>query len=463
MDDQATSQIRGRSHPHSLEAEQAVLGGVLLNNRAMYDVSEALSAEDFYRPAHRAIWSAMLRLMNDGQPLDPVLVAQNLRAHEELDGAGGLNYLAELTENTPSAQNTMAYAEIVRERSVLRQLITVSQTIADSAFRPEGRKAAEILEAAEQQIFEIQEDRQRNDGPKAALELFTSAIKRLEELAKNKNPVTGLPTGFTDLDVKTAGLQPGDLIIAAGRPSMGKTSFMMNMAEKALMTDTPGAVVVFSMEMPAEGLVMRMISSLGRIDQTRLRTGDLQDDDWARITSAFHLMREKQLYIDDSPALSPMEVRTRCRRIAIEQKTKIKLIVLDYLQLMRSSEKVDNRTLEISEISRNLKAIAKDLKCPVIAGSQLNRSLEQRADKRPMMSDLRESGAIEQDADLILFIYRDEVYNPESPDKGVAEIIIGKQRNGPIGMVKLAFIGKLTKFENLAPTHYGVGQFERFG
>ncbi len=457
VDDLSTSLIRGRSHPHSQEAEQAVLGGVLLNNRAMYDVAELLVGDDFYRPAHRFIYAAMLRLMNDGQPLDPVLVAQNLRAHEELDAAGGLAYLAELTEGTPSAQNTMAYAEIVRERSILRQLIAASQRIADSAFRPEGRKAAEVLEQAEQQLFQIQETRQRNDGPKPALELLTTAIKRLEELSKTKNPVTGLPTGFADLDVKTAGLQPGDLIIAAGRPSMGKTAFMMNMAERALMTDTPGAVVVFSMEMPAEALMMRMLSSLGRIDQSRLRTGDLAEDDWARVTSAFHLMREKALFIDDASSLSPMEVRSRVRRIALEQKKQVKLIVLDYLQLMRSSEKQENRTLEISEISRNLKAIAKDFRCPVVAGSQLNRSLEQRADKRPMMSDLRESGAIEQDADLILFIYRDEVYNPDSPDKGTAEIIIGKQRNGPIGMVKLAFIGKLTKFENLASN-----QYERF-
>ena len=444
----------GRTQPQSIEAEQAVLGGLMLENRAFYDVDEFLKADDFYRPQHVYIYRSMHRLMNANQPIDPVTVSQDLRAHEELDAAGGLVYLAELTETTLTAQNTLAYGRIVRERAVLRQLISAAQKIADAAFRPEGKTIPELLDHAEQQIFQIQEHQGRSAGPQPVLELLTRAVKRVEELYETKNPITGLPTGFADLDIKTAGLQPGDMVIVAGRPSMGKSALAMNIAERALMHDVGGAVLVFSMEMPAESLVMRLLSSLGRIDQTRLRTGDLADEDWPRLTSAFNLLRDKSLFIDDSPGLSVTEVRTRARRIALENKKKLKLIVIDYLQLMRGTEKADNRTLEISEISRGLKSIAKELGCPVIACSQLNRSLETRADKRPMMSDLRESGAIEQDADLILFIYRDEVYDEDSADKGIAEIIIGKQRNGPIGKVRLAFIGKLTKFENLASDRY---------
>ena len=444
----------GRVQPQSIEAEQAVLGGLMLENRAFYDVDEMLKAEDFYRPQHLHIYRSMHRLMNANQPIDPVTVSQDLRAHEELDIAGGLGYLAELTETTLTAQNTLAYARIVRERAVLRQLINAAQLIADAAFRPEGKTIPELLDHAERQIFQIQEHQLRGAGPQPVLELLTRAVKRVEELYETKNPITGLPTGFTDLDLKTAGLQPGDMVVVAARPSMGKTALCLNMVERALMHDVGGAVLFFSMEMPAESLVMRLLSALGRIDQTRLRTGDLADEDWPRLTSAFNLLRDKALFIDDSPNLSVSEVRTRSRRVALENRKKLKLIVVDYLQLMRGSDKAENRALEISEISRGLKSIAKELQCPLIACSQLNRALESRADKRPMMSDLRESGAIEQDADLILSIYRDEVYDPNSADKGIAEIIIGKQRNGPIGTVRLAFIGKFTKFENLATDRY---------
>ena len=444
----------GRLQPQSIEAEQAVLGGLMLDNRAFYDVDEFLSADDFYRPQHLSIYRSMHRLMNANEPIDPVTVSQDLRAHEELDAAGGLGYLAELTETTLTAQNTVAYARIVRERAVLRQLISAAQRIADAAFRPEGKTIPELLDHAEQQIFRIQEHQGRSAGPQPVLQLLTRAVQRVEALYESKNPITGLPTGFTDLDIKTAGLQPGDMIIVAARPSMGKTAFSLNMVERALMHDVDGAVLFFSMEMPAESLVMRLLSALGRIDQTRLRTGDLADEDWPRLTSAFNLLRDKALFIDDSPNLSVNEVRTRARRVALENRKKIKLIVVDYLQLMRAGDKAENRSLEISEISRGLKSIAKELQCPLVACSQLNRALESRADKRPMMSDLRESGAIEQDADVILSIYRDEVYDPDSADKGIAEIIIGKQRNGPIGTVRLAFIGKFTKFENLASDRY---------
>ncbi len=457
---EAPPTVTARTPPHSLEAEQAVLGGLMLNNRAYYEVADQITADDFYRHQHQLIYRAINWLAECSEPLDAVTVAQGLREREELENAGGIVYLAELAERTPTADNIAAYAKIVRERSILRRLIAASQTIAGAAFSPSGRQVDGLLDLAEREIFAIQEERLRDGGPQPVLELLTAAVQKVEQLYENKETVTGLPTGFRDLDEKTAGLQDGELIIVAGRPSMGKSSLALNMAEAALMDEADGAVVVFSLEMPAESMVMRLLSSLGRLDQTRLRTGALEDDDWPRLTSAVNLLSDKSLFIDDTPGLSPTEIRTRTRRIALETKRDIKLIVVDYLQLMRGSGPFENRVNEISEISRSLKAIAKELKCPVMALSQLNRSLEQRPNKRPLMSDLRESGAIEQDADVILFIYRDEVYDPESPERGIAELIIGKQRNGPLGTVKTAFIGHYTKFENLAPDYYNDQEYE---
>jgi replicative DNA helicase len=439
--------------PHSFEAEQAVLGGLMLNNDAWFNVADIVTGKDFYRPSHRIIFDVMVALANDNQPMDAVTLSEALSSRALLDQAGGIAYLASLAENTPGASNVVAYARIVRERSMLRQLITAANKIAESAFRPQGRSSRELLDMAEAAVFRIHEGATNDGGPQPVVPLLTKAVERIERLYASRSPITGLATGFSDLDKKTAGLQPSDLVIVAGRPSMGKTAFALNLVEHGLMTEDHGAILVFSLEMPAEQLIMRMLSGLGRIDQSRMRTGDMQDEDWPRFTSAVSMLKDKPLFIDDTPALSPNEIRTRARRVAKECGG-LKLIVVDYLQLMRSSEKADNRTGEISEISRSLKAIAKEMKCPLVAVSQLNRSLESRTDRRPVMSDLRESGAIEQDADVILFVYRDEVYKPESPDKGTAEIIIGKQRNGPIGMVRLSFLGKLTKFENLAPDVY---------
>ena len=438
--------------PHSLEAEQSVLGGLMLNNEAWFGVYELVSETDFYRGGHRVIFQVMTELSEANQPLDAVTLAEGLSTRGLLEKAGGLAYIGELAENTPGAGNVLAYARIVRERSTLRQLITAANTIAENAFAPQGRPSDEILDLAEQEVFRIAEGRVKEGGPEHVVPLLSRAVEKIEELFQSRNPITGIPSGFADLDAKTAGLQRSDLVIVAGRPSMGKTAFAMNLVEHAVMENI-GPVVVFSMEMPAEQLIMRVLSSLGRIDQTRMRTGEMHDDDWPRFTSAVSQLKDKQLFIDDTPALTPNDIRARTRRI-VREHGPLAMIAVDYLQLMRGSTQADNRTGEISEISRNLKAIAKEMRCPVIALSQLNRSLEQRTDKRPQMADLRESGAIEQDADVILFIYRDEVYNPESLDQGVAEIIIGKQRNGPIGSVRLSFIGNLTKFENLAPERY---------
>lgn len=438
--------------PHSVDAEQSVLGGLMLDNDAWFGVAELVGAGDFYRPAHQIIFEAMADLAADDQPLDAVTVSERLSSKGLIEKCGGHPYLAELAESTPGASNLLAYARIVRENSTLRSLIGAGQRIADSGFSPDGRRVDELVDAAEQEVFRISEGRLKEGGPQKLPGLLNAAVQRIEELFKTRNPITGIPTGFDDLDKKTAGLQKSDLIIVAGRPSMGKTSFALNLVEHAIMA-TDGAVLFFSLEMPAEQLVMRLLSSLGRIDQTRMRTGDMHEDDWPRFTSAVSQLKDRNFFIDDTPAITPNEMRNRARRVARESGD-LGMIVVDYLQLMRGSGNPENRTNEISEISRSLKAIAKEMKCPVIALSQLNRSLEQRTDKRPVMADLRESGAIEQDADVILFVYRDEVYHPESPDKGTAEIIIGKQRNGPIGAIRLAFIGPLTKFENLAPDRY---------
>ncbi|MGD8829596.1 MAG: replicative DNA helicase, partial [Pseudomonadales bacterium] len=438
--------------PYSMEAEQSVLGGLMLDNDAWFNVAEVVQENDFYRGQHRLIFEAMIDLAADDHPLDALTVSERLQAKGTLNKAGGIAYLGELTEATPGASNVVAYAKIVRELSTLRQLIGAANRIAESAFARDGRPSDELLDVAEQEIFRISEGRLKGGGPEKMVPLLHRAVERVEKLRAAGGSITGVPTGFDDLDRMTTGLQKADLVIVAGRPSMGKTSFALNMAEHAVM-ETNATVLVFSLEMPSDALVLRMLSSLGRIDQTRMRTGELHGDDWSRFTSAVSQLKDKRLYIDDTPALTPNELRTRARRVAREAGG-LDMIVVDYLQLMRVAGKVENRTNEISEISRSLKAIAKEMGCPVVALSQLNRSLESRTDRRPVMSDLRESGGIEQDADLILFIYRDEVYNDESPDKGTAEIIIAKQRNGPIGRVRLSFIGNLTKFDNLAPERY---------
>jgi replicative DNA helicase len=451
--DAETSRIK--VPPHSVEAEQAVLGGLMLDNRRFDEVAEIISAADFYRQDHRLIFGAAERLAGESEPLDVVTLAEFLERAGDIEDAGGLSYLAELAEKTPGAANINAYAVIVRERSTLRQLVEVSGRITDSAFNPQGRNSDEILDEAERNVFRIAESRvKEGTGPQAINPILTKALSRIEELFESGETTTGLTTGFKDLDEWTSGMQPADLLIVAGRPSMGKTTLAMNIVENALIT-SGAPILVFSMEMPADALVMRMLSSLGRIDQSRIRSGRLEEDDWPRLTSAVSLLKDKPLYIDDTPALSPTDMRSRARRIARENDGQLGLIMVDYLQLMRVPGNTEGRTAEISEISRSLKGLAKELSCPVMALSQLNRSLEQRPNKRPVNSDLRESGAIEQDADVIMFVYRDEVYNEDTSDKGIAEIIIGKQRNGPIGTVRLAFIGKYTKFEDLAHGDYG--------
>jgi len=442
-----------RLPPHSIEAEQAVLGGLLLDNLVFERISDVLSADDFYRFDHRLIWHQISRLIDKNQPADVVTVFEALQS----DGQGGelpggMEYLNSLALETPSAANARRYAEIVRDRSILRQLIATADEIASTAFEPKGRETAQLLDEAEAKMLSIAEQRnRRRDGFQALNTVLAAVVDRIDELYSRDNPsdITGVATSFNDLDEKTSGLQPGDLIIVAGRPSMGKTAFSLNIAENvAIEQQLP--VAVFSMEMGASQLAQRSLCSIGRLDQQRLRTGRLTDDDWGRLTTAIQKMQDAQMFIDETPALNPMELRSRARRLAREC-GQLGLIVIDYIQLMSgSSGSSENRATEISEISRSLKGLAKELKCPVIALSQLNRSLEQRPNKRPVMSDLRESGAIEQDADVILFIYRDEVYNPDSPDKGTAEIIIGKQRNGPIGSVRLTFIGQYTRFENFA-------------
>ncbi len=435
--------------PHSAEAEQAILGGLMLDNQVWDKIGHKLCDTDFYRTENRLLFQCISNLVARNQPFDVVTVLDGLKSSNQVDAAGGEAYLFELANNTPSVANVTAYADIVREKSVQRQLIGVAGEIADAAYQPGEREVSDLLDFAETRVFSIAEQTAAEGGPEAMRSVVVRAVEKIDSLFHKGDAITGTPTGLTDLDELTSGLQEADLVIVAGRPSMGKTSLVMNIAENvALEGQKP--VLVFSMEMPADSLAMRMMSSLGRIDQNRIRTGKLNDDDWSRVTSTVHMLSEANLYIDDTPSLSPAELRARARRLVKEQ-GQIGLIVIDYLQLMKvPGFRADNRAAEISEISRSLKALAKELKVPVIALSQLNRSLEQRQDKRPVMSDLRESGAIEQDADLICFIYRDEVYNEESPDKGSAEIIIAKQRNGPIGKVRVAFLGQYTRFEDLA-------------
>ena len=449
--DQKTEQVS--IPPHSTEAEQAVLGGIMLSNQHWDGIAERVIAEDFYTFAHKAIFQTMEELMRNQTPIDLITLDQALKAKGISDSVGGFAYLADLSNNTPNTINILAYAEIVREKAILRELIAVGNRIAENSYSPKGKDIKMVLDEAEREVFAIAEKRSSStEGPQNVLSVLESTIARIETLGKleNHNGVTGVTTGFVDLDKKTAGLQPSDLIIVAARPSMGKTTFAMNLCENAAMaSDKP--VLVFSLEMPAEQIMMRMIASLARVDQTKIRTGqNLEEAEWSKIASVFGMFKQKNnLYIDDSSGLTPTELRSRARRVYRENGG-LSMIMVDYLQLMRAPAFSDNRTLEIAEISRSLKALAKELEVPVIALSQLNRTMEQRADKRPVNSDLRESGSIEQDADLIMFIYRDEVYNDNSEDKGVAEIIIGKQRNGPIGRVRLAFNGQFSRFDNLA-------------
>jgi replicative DNA helicase len=443
---------RPRLPPHSVEAEQAVLGSLLLSDGAWDIVADRVVEGDFYRKEHRLIFRAVASLAQQDKPRDVVTLSEWLEQRGDLEKAGGMLYLGSLANETPSAANVKAYADIVRERSVLRQLIQVGEGIAANAYDAGDRAVKDLLDEAETSVFRIaDEGAGRQSGFRNIKDLLSQAVDRIDELFNNGSAVTGLATGFDKFDEMTSGLQPSDLIIVAGRPSMGKTSFAMNIAENAAIRHRK-PVAIFSMEMSGEQLAMRMISSLGRINQQNLRTGRLEDSDWPRITSAIAMLSEAPLFVDETPALSPTELRSRARRIKREHD--LGLIVVDYLQLMSVPQNKENRATEISEISRALKALAKELNVPVVALSQLNRSLEQRPDKRPVMSDLRESGAIEQDADVIVFIYRDEVYNEDSPDKGTAEILIRKQRNGPTGTCRLTFLGQYTKFENYSPEIY---------
>jgi replicative DNA helicase len=453
-----TREAGDRLPPQALEAEQSVLGGLLLDARRWEDITDIIVPEDFYNRHHRTIFSTIRELHEQDHPVDVVTASEWLQKNGKLEEIGGLAYLGSLAKNTPNTANLVSYAKIVQERSLLRKLIEVANTIVGKAYHPEGSSPGDILDTAESLIFDLSQNKRRHDGGFVGIEeLLGAAVERIEELYASDSATTGVSTGFKDLDSMTSGLQPADLIIVAGRPSMGKTSLAMNMAENvALGAKAP--VAVFSMEMPGQQLAMRMLASLGRINAHKVRTGKLGQDDWSRLTSAVGLLNKAPIFIDDTPSLNPLELRSRARRL-MRDHGKLGLIVVDYLQLMQAGTSQENRTIEVSIITRGLKILAKELDVPVMVLSQLNRSLEQRPNKRPVMSDLRESGAIEQDADVIVFIYRDEVYDESSSDKGVAEIIIGKQRNGPTGTVKLTFLGEYTRFENHARSDSS-GDFE---
>ncbi len=452
---------RLRVPPHSIEAEQSVLGGLLLDNTAWDRASDILHENDFYRYEHQLIFAAIQALVNNSKPADVITVYEHLQMQGKGAEVGGLAYLNALAQSVPSAANMRRYAEIVRERAVLRKLVSASDEIATNAFNPQGRSVADILDEAEAKIMKIGEEGNRGkQGFHNMDTLVVDLLDRVQELADNgSEDVTGVRTGFTEMDKMTAGLQKGDLIILAARPSMGKTAFALNIGENVAVNEGL-PVAVFSMEMGASQLALRMVGSIGRINQQNLRTGRLSDDEWSRLSETVDKLRTAKVHIDETPGLSPNELRARARRLARQYGGTLGLIIIDYLQLMSGSGgNEENRATVIGEISRGLKALAKELQCPVIALSQLNRSVETRPDKRPMMSDLRESGAIEQDADVIMFIYRDEYYNKESKIPGVAEIIIGKQRNGPVGSLHLAFLKSNTRFENLAPGNYGGDEY----
>lgn len=433
--------------PHSLEAEQSVLGGLLQDAIQFDAVTEVLSATDFYKSAHRNIFAAMARIQENELPIDVVTVADELDRLEELDVAGGMQYLSDLATNVPGSANVVAYAKLVRERSTLRQLISAATEISRASYSPGGMGSDDLLQFAERKVLEITEERPKEGGFEDVNALLKKTVAKIDHLFRSDQDITGVSTGLRQLDEKTSGWQNGELIILAARPSMGKTALALNFIESAILTQNKPALV-FSLEMPADSLIMRMLSSMGRIDQGRIRNGKLAEDDWPKLEVAARKLKDKKLFIDDTAGLTPNEVRARVRRL-VREHGEPGIIMLDYLQLMHVAGSKDGRTQEISEISRSMKALAKEYNCPVIALSQLNRGVEQRPNKRPMNSDLRESGAIEQDADVILFIYRDEYYNEESPEKGTAEIIIGKQRNGEIGTCRAAFVGKYTRFDNL--------------
>lgn len=434
--------------PNSIEAEIAVIGGLILDNEAWEQIADILQVNDFYNQEHRKIFSCIVNLVNDNVPFDVVTI--NEKANTENDKSFS-TYLSEIINQTPSAANIKAYANIVREQSILRQLISVSNNLIEKS-RDGGIDSKALLDEAEQKIFNISEESLKaNNGFQNINDLVKESLEQIEERAEKGESVTGVATGFSEFDNKTTGLQGGDLIIVAGRPSMGKTSFAMNLSEYASLKND-AVTAIFSMEMSGTQLSTRLISSMGRINQQKIRTGKLTDEDWPRLTNAVALLSKANIFIDDTPALTPTDIRARARRLKREKG--LDLIVIDYMQLMQLSNNSENRATELSEISRSLKALARELDVPVVALSQLNRSLENRTDKRPIMSDLRESGAIEQDADLIAFIYRDEVYNEDSADKGKAEIIIAKQRNGPIFKTTLTFLGECTRFENYTPEIY---------
>lgn len=456
MTDQAADEqtLSLRTPPHSIDAEQSVLGGLLLDNRAWESVSEVLEDTDFYSHKHRNIYRAIKSLVDQEQPIDVVTVSEELDELGTLNEVGGIAYLGELADMTPSTANSGAYGVIVKERSQQRRLIEAAADISLSAYEPEGKNSLDILSDAEQKIAQIAEGNRKEGGPVVVGPILKSTLDQLDELFNKPEGLSGITSGFTEIDNRTSGFQKADMVVVAGRPSMGKTTYAMNLVENALVA-TKRPCIVFSMEMPSESIVMRMLSSIGKIDQTRIRSGKLIEDDWPRLSSAVNILKDLPLYIDDTPALTPQDMRARCRKVYRENDNDLALVMVDYMQLMQVTGASEGRSQEISEISRSMKAIAKEFSCPIIALSQLNRSLEQRPNKRPVMSDLRESGAIEQDADIIAFIYRDEVYNEDTPDKGIAEIITGKHRNGPIGTDRLAFVGKYTRFENLAAGYEG--------
>jgi len=442
--------------PHSVEAEQSLLGGLLIDNESTDKVADVITSKDFYRHDHSIIYQHIIRVIESNQPADIVTVAESLEKNDELAAIGGLAYLGLLAENTPAAANIRGYAQIVRERSIMRNLVQVGSDIAESAYSPQGRDAQQLLDESEAKIFQI-----ADDGMRAAIgfeniqHLLPKVIKGVEKRMENKGNISGVATGYTDLDNLTSGLQPGELIVLAGRPSMGKTALALNIAENVAI-DQKLPVAIFSMEVSSEQLTTRLIGSVGKVDAKKLRSGqDLDDDDWEKLTDSLGQLNDAPIFIDQGGALNSYELRARARRLQ-RQEGQLGLIVIDYIQLMSAAggRQNENRATEVSEISRSLKSLAKELNVAIVALSQLNRSLESRPDKRPMMSDLRESGAIEQDADVILFIYRDDQYNEDSPDKGLAEIIISKQRNGPTGKIKLTFLGQYTRFENYANPSY---------
>ncbi|MEC8460753.1 MAG: replicative DNA helicase [Pseudomonadota bacterium] len=451
------SQKPVKVNPFSLEAEKGVLGLLLLQQKLWEEIEGHLVSSDFYDKKHAMIYNSMVALVKRDMAIDMLTVADYLTSMDQINQVGGQTYVYQLAEHAPYSVNIKEYVAIIRDHALKRQLLDATTGIIQSIHQPDGRQAQELVEQAESKVFSINQDRAAQDSIESIDIILARTTEKIDKLFNTNEPMSGIPTGYQDLDKLTSGLHPGDMFVIAARPSMGKTMFSANICEYvALSTKEP--VLFFSLEMPSDAIVLRMLSSLGRIKQERLRTGKLQDDDWPRMTSAIGMLSETKVFIDDTPGISPQQMRAKVRRLVREHGS-LKLIVVDYLQLMRVPEFRDNRVQEISEISRSLKMIAKEFNCTVIALSQLNRSLESRQDRRPMMSDLRESGAIEQDADVIAFVYRDEVYNPDSPDKGSAEIIIGKHRNGPIGTIKLTFVGEFMRFDNYADEMVIGGQF----